>query len=324
MKYCTKLYVFFILAVFSFSCKQEIAVKDSKLTANNPISYTDVIYKSEQDTVLTATFDGKIREVIRGDDEKKLIIDLSEEVYSLAYNADQKLIYAATLTSGIMIINEEESAVEGILPIKDKWASKIVYDPQTKVLLTADYGGNSYLWQTNDDYKVISVPESFAGMVPKTISGNVLYLDGNSVAGVWDLTKDQVDSKVAVTGQIVDSDKEGNILSFSHNEFMVYDTKNDSLKFTGKHPNWPIYVASMDTLVRVPESLYLTTGLLSENHVYTSSIDRSIRKWDKNKGRLIEDLLGHRATISAMDISKAENQLVSVDLKGGIKFWDLE
>lgn len=59
-------------------------------------------------------------------------------------------------------------------------------------------------------------------------------------------------------------------------------------------------------------------------YIFTSSIDKSIRKWNIDNGELIDDLLGHKATISSLSLSNYETQLVSVDLKGGVKFWDLE
>jgi|AntRauTorcE11897_2_1112592.scaffolds.fasta_scaffold64073_1 WD40 repeat protein len=187
--------------------------------------------------------------------------------------------------------------------------------------MTTDFGGNSYLWQTDNDYEPITIPEEFSEKTAKTISDGVVYFDGKGTAA-WDLTNDQIQSNIKVRGEIVDTDKEGNVLALSHNEFMFYN--DDSLQFRGKHPDWPIYVESIDTLFHAPASLYLTTGILSESSIFTASTDRSIRSWNKEDGTLIDDLLGHRATVSAMDLSKSETQLVSVDLKGGLKFWDLK
>ncbi|HKL03658.1 MAG TPA: hypothetical protein VJ911_08280, partial [Cryomorphaceae bacterium] len=278
MTFYKNLYPALIICILCFSCEQRITLKESGLTAINPLSYTDVIYKAEKDTVLTASFDGKIRQIVKGEKKPKLIIDISDEVYSLAYNKRKNLIYATTLNSGIVVIDEEKAIVERRLPLKEKWARKLFYDPDSRVLMTSDYAGNSYLWQTDNDYKQIPIPDEFAKMIPMMISKDVVYFDGKSTMGRWDMRDDQGYSEVNVKGEIVDIDNQGNALSLSHTEFMVYNTIDDSLMYKNKHPDWPIYVARLDTTMRAPVSLHLTNGLFSENNVYTSSVDRSIRK----------------------------------------------
>jgi WD40 repeat protein len=318
-------YIFYTVGiVLLYSCDQKVSVKNTELTAINQLSYTDVIYKSEEDTVLTASFDGKIKQIIRKDTAKRLIIDISDEIYGLAYNDDENLIYAATYKSGILVINEKSSSIEKAIQLEEKWANQITYDPQTKLLMTYDLGGNTYLLQTDKAYEPLSIPKKFEKMVPKSIINGVIYFDGTGTAGLWKIKDNQMKSDITLKGKIVAADQSGNILSYSHDQFFFYHGEKDSLLFNNKHPNWPIYVSSLDSVVRVPKSLYLTTGIIGENHIFTSGIDRSIRKWKKSNGEFSEDLLGHKATISAMDISESEKQLVSVDLRGGIRFWDLK
>lgn len=100
-----KLTLLLILVSVISGCKQEIDLKSSAFTAVNPLSYTDVVYVSNKDTVLIATFDGRISERINGKEKENLIINLSDEIYSLTFDAKNQRIYASTLSSGIVIID---------------------------------------------------------------------------------------------------------------------------------------------------------------------------------------------------------------------------
>lgn len=312
---------------FFTGCEQEISVKQSGLTAINPVSYTDVAFKGIRDTVLISTFDGRISEIINGANkgEERLILNVGDEIYSIAYDHERKQIYAVTLNSGILIIDESEGRIIKTLENKAKWSYYIYFDPEQDILATSDYADNTYVWDVKNDFVALEVPDAFKGMSPKGITNeSMLYFDGNNQIGKWDLSKKDITSGFRLGGRLTDMDKNGNLLLFSHDKFSVYDTKRDSLLYENKHPDWPIYVRSRDTIFRAPVSLALTDGIISENHIFTSGIDRSIRMWKKDSGTLIEDLLGHRATISAMALSGDGKQLVSVDLKGGIKFWQIE
>lgn len=97
----------------------------------------------------------------------------------------------------------------------------------------------------------------------------------------------------------------------------------DSVFYQNKHPDWPIYVADKDTTVNVPLNLEIISGIMTADNIYTLGLDKSLRKWEKQSGELIETYSLHRGTPSAMDISKDESQLVTVDLLGKIHFWNL-
>lgn len=68
----------------------------------------------------------------------------------------------------------------------------------------------------------------------------------------------------------------------------------------------------------------LTTAKFAKNKVFTASIDRSIRVWDKKTGELLKSLTSHKGTVNKLRVANDESQLVSIDLKGGIQFWNLE
>jgi WD40 repeat protein len=162
-------------------------------------------------------------------------------------------------------------------------------------------------------------------MQPRAITDEgVVFFDGNGVIGLWSFKNNSIVKTSKLSGRISDVYSAKRVLAISDKNFILQNTNSDSLLFEKKHPDWPIYVKSRDTTVRVPVSLALTDVISTEKNIYSSSIDKSIRKWNVENGELIEDLLGHEATISALSLSKDETQLVSVDLKGCIKFWSLK
>jgi len=316
-------FIFILVSIISFAgCKQEVSIKTSGLTEINPLSYTDVIFISSSDTVLTSTFDGKIRKHIKGRDGSEVIIDLSDEIYSLAYDPINRVIFASTLSSGVVVIDAERSEVVRNLPIK-KWAKKLVYNPESNYLLASDAMGQSHCWNTSKGYSKRELPDQLSEMSAKTVSEDLVIFDGPSIARKWNIRTNEVSQPISISGRIADADKDGNILSIDYNEFALYNSEIDSVIFKKKHPDWPIHVASQDTIFRAPVSMYLSEAKMNNEFIFTSSVDRSIRSWNKKSGEWKDDFLGHRATISAMDISPNQNQLVSVDLKGGLRFWEL-
>ncbi|WP_224483863.1 WD40 repeat domain-containing protein [Robertkochia aurantiaca] len=316
-----------LLAFLMIGCEQQIKLKEAKQTAINPLSYTDVIYMGSVDTVLASTFDGRISEIINHTDGEKVrvITRIDDEIYSLAYNREQQQIYATTLHSGILVIDAQRGEVLSSLEVKNKWAPYLSYNEEHQILMTADYGNNIYVWKVSEGFNEMPVPDDLAGMSPKGFSGDMkLYFDGNRQMGIWNLYDNNQIEKVDAVGNITALDQKGLVLFLHGDQFRLYDTASDSIVIQKRHPDWPIYVASRDTVFRAPVSLSLTAGAFAKNLVLTSGIDRSIRVWNKDTGEMIDEFLGHRATVSAMDVSAGEDQLVSVDLKGGIRFWNLD
>lgn len=66
----------------------------------------------------------------------------------------------------------------------------------------------------------------------------------------------------------------------------------------------------------------LTDAKFAGDKIYTSSIDRSLRVWDKKTGTLLESLTGHTATVNRLKVNVSGTQVVSIDLKGGLFFWE--
>lgn len=312
-----------VLSLMLGSCKQEIKVNESSLTAINPLSYTDVIFKSDRDTVFVSTFSGRIAKRINGHNEEKLLIDLGDEIYSLAYDQNRNLIYASTRNSGVVIIEEDKMTVIDHLFIEGSWISDIFLSKDGMLLAGYSANGQNHIWNIKNNTRVI-IPDSLSNYRVAGIdeSGNII-LKGRGNYVFWNSQMNMVEKKITVSGILKDIDESGNMLLFFDKDFQFYNVNTDSVSFRKHHKDWPYYLKDQDTVVRVPLQLSLTVGRLTNKYLFTAGVDRSIRKWNKIDGQHIEDIIEHKATISAMNCSPDKTQLVSVDLKGGILFSEI-
>ena len=311
------------LLMILWGCQQEISVKKNSFTAINPVSYTDVIYKTNRDTVFVSTFDGKIYEVIKRN-TKQQTASVNDEIYAIAYNAEKANLYAATLNSGIVVINTKDGSIIKRLPLKETWAIKLFFNPVNGILATYDFKGNHYVWNTNEDFKSIKTPDILKQIYPKYIKDNGdIYFEGRGKVLVWNYKTNCIKKKSKISGQLIDVDRNENYLLLSGKQFSFYNPKADSTVFTKKHPNWPIYLANKDSILNVPLNLEITLGLMTTTAIYTSGLDKSLRKWDKSNGELLETYSHYRNTPSAMAIAEDESQLVVVNLGGQVKFQEL-
>lgn len=319
----SKIIILLLLPILFTNCEQKITIKKHKLTGINAVAYTDVLFKSNRDTVFVSTFDGKIYEVVNKNKNRKQITHIDDEIYNIAYNAEKDEIYAATLHSGIVVIDASNGTMTRKLPIKETWAYQICYNKQNKILATFDFKGNHYLWDTKNDFSRIESPQELKQMRPKYIADNGdVYFDGQGKMVTWNYKTNAIKQSKAY-GKIVDVDDEKNLLLVGGKEFTLYNQKNDSVYFKKKHPNWPIHLPAKDSIVNVPLNLEIISGLIAKKSIYTYGLDKSVRKWDKLSGNLTKTYTDHKGTPSGMDIAEDESQLVTVDLLGEIEFWNL-
>lgn len=320
-----KIYIVFIV-VFSVilgSCKQKVIVHESSFTAINPLSYTDVIFKSDRDTVLVSTFSGRLEERIKGQDKENILINLDDEIYSLAYDQKSHRIYASTLGSGILIIDADKKIVTDTLSIDGSWISNIFLSKNGELLAGISAHRQNYIWDAKNN-NPIKLPESLSNYRVAGIDelGNII-LKGRGKFAFWNPKMNAIKKEITISGVLKDFDKKGNMLLFNDKDFAFYNFDADSVSFKKHHEDWPYYWKEKDTIVRIPIQFELTVGLLTDQYIFTAGIDRSIRKWNKEDGQLVEDIIEHKATISAIDCSPDQMQIVSVDLKGGILFYEI-
>ena len=309
-----------------------------RMTAINPVSLTDVIFVGEKDTVLIAACNGKISKVIKGNTEK-VISRIADEVYVLSYNPNHKHIAASTLENGILIINEGSGKIIKRLPLIQTWSLRLDYSDDFKLLYANDQRGNKFLWDVINDYKPIQLAKSMPLGAIISVKSNVITIVTPQKMIRWDYINSKTIDEIAIKAtRITDVDNSSNFLNLNFNECELFDVTEGKVLFTLKHPSWLRSVESIggEDAARTAGltiqdgyfndtnyQMALTAAKFSKNKIFTSGIDRSIRVWDKKTGQLIQSLTGHNATISKIKVSPNENQLVSIDLKGGIKFWDI-
>lgn len=312
-----------LLALLS-GCKQEVTIRQGSFTSINPLSYTDVIYNSGSDTVLVSTFSGRIAERINGNKTENLVTNLSDEIYSLAVDSRNHRIYASTLNSGIAIIDSEKKSVIDHLIIYGSWISQLFLSKNGDVLAGRSANRKNYIWDLKNSPKPISLPENLLSYAITGVdeSGNVI-VKGNGKHIFWDPFNNTIEKEITVSGNLADIDSFGNMLLYDDKYFQYYNTSADTVAFRKNHEYWPYYWQEQDTIVKIPLQLSLTVGQLTDQFIFTAGVDRSIRKWSKVDGQQIAEITEHRATVSALDLSSDQSQLVSVDLKGGIHFHEL-
>lgn len=336
---------FLVMIAFCLSGQLIAQPKDmfiSKLTAINATSYTDVIFTGIKDTVLVSTFSGRIGMRINGVSKEKVIANVHDEIYSLAYHPKRKEVVASTLENGILLIKFETGAILKKLPLKTTWSINVFYSDNYQYLITHDQKGNRYLWDVKNDYKEISLSNEVPpGRIVKMDAAGLMTIVTPNKLAVWDFHKESVlTSKDVQLVRFGDMDKDGYLLSVDFNECAKYNTVSKKNEFVVRHPNrlrdirdYPNYQRTLQQspgdftkdglLIDDGYSMQLTMVRFAKNYIYTASIDRSIRQWNKETGALLSSLTGHRATVNKIRINTAETQMVSIDLKGGIRFWTI-
>ncbi len=315
----------FILVVIT-GCTNTPTLPEQKLTGINPLAYTDVTYMGAKDTVLVATYSGRVAMRCKDNPEETVISQLNDEVYSLAFHEKNDHIIAATLESGVVIIERSSGNIFKTLPLSiTSWMLLLRLSKDQKYLYGFDKTGKNYIWDVDKNYALINYPESLPRSVIRYVGtdGNAYHV-GARETFVYDIPSEEIKQKFNVNGRLVDVDTNGDLLILGQNDVRSFDIDKEGFVFKKEHPNWIFHIGEKDTdTVHIPFQFKLTTARYGADKVYSAGIDRSIRVWNKNDGSLIKDLIGHRATISSIQINDAKNQLVSVDLKGGLRFWEL-
>lgn len=319
------LYTLILLFAVLGSKSQNIFIP--KLTNINPVSYTDVVYTGIKDTVLVSTFSGRISKRINGNPKEIVIAKIADEIYSLAYHPQRKEIAAATLENGILLINEKNGKIIKKLSLKTTWSIAVFFSDSFSYLITQDQKKKQYIWDVTKNYQELVLPSDFPkGTIVKIDKQNTATIVTSNKVVYWNMNNNTIQKEISVDlKKFTDMDSEGNFLSLNYNECTKYNSNTHQSEFKVKHPNWITHDIYDESKVYEDDySMNLTTAKFAKNKVFTASIDRSIRVWDKKTGELLKSLTSHKGTVNKLRVANDESQLVSIDLKGGIQFWNLE
>lgn len=324
MKKSKILYSIFMLLIL-FSCKNDNEQSIQLQVAINPLSYTDVVFISVKDTVLVSTYSGRISKRIKEQENEEVLVQLNDEIYSLQYSSQQNSIIASTLKSGLLFIDVSTGKIKKQLKIKKgAWINSIFLSNDENYLFGFDIKGNNHIWDLNDNFKKLNftneLPKSYIRYIDEL---GIMYYQTKGKYVKWNPNDKKIEKEFKINGKLVDIGDNGDLLLLNFNEFQKFSSRTDSVVFKRKHPYY-IYKYQNGDTVHDPYQLKLTDALFSRDNIFTSSLDQSIRVWNKIDGTLVDEWYLHNATISALDISQNQEQMVSVDLKGVIKFWDLK
>ncbi|WP_157976925.1 WD40 repeat domain-containing protein [Taibaiella helva] len=297
-----------------------------KFTGINPVSYTAVVYTGRHDTVLVATPSGRIARVIKGSGER-VVAQLHDEIYALAYNKRTSEIAAATLENGVVLLDGKSGRITRKLALPATWTIALCYSDDYKWLATFDQDARPHVWEVQEGYKELQLPDSF----PK---GTIIAIDSHNMATIaspkklcfWDLKRRQLqESREIPAGKVMDKDAGGNVLIIDFNQCINYSSRQKAVVFSLQHPDWPYHdLEDSSKVYRAPYHMQLNAARFTPTRIYTAGIDRTIRVWDKASGKLLQTLTGHSGSVSKLKVSEDGKQVVSVDLKGILKFWDAE
>lgn len=303
-----------------FGCMQQ--ENEFKLTGINPTSYTAVAYVSSRDTVLATTYSGRIDKVIKNH-EKETFAQIDDEIYGITYLKEKNVVAVTTMENGVLVIDLKTGKTTKQLPIKNFWA--LTVKNNGNFLYARDWNSVTHVWNVQQDYKEVELPQEVSNMIlanMRVSQNELLFLSGTGEAAFYDLSTGTLNGAMN-TGYkgIVDIDQDKKLLMLLKNECFLYDPAVNETVLTVKHPTYPVVNNAGDLLGEAPVSMTLTAaGFFGDRFFVTGGIDKSLRIWDKGSGTLLKTFTLHSASISGMDISSDNSQMVSVDLKGGINF----
>lgn len=311
-----------------------------KMTSVNTRSYTDVQYVGLEDTVIVSTYSGRISEINRTNKGERVIAQLNDEIYVLAYNPKQKHIAASTLESGIMVIDRIKKRVLKKLSLIQTWSLRLGYSNDCKTLFANDQRGNRFLWDVIKGYKTIEISKTMPQGTIVSISDNIIQIATSKKVYRWNMqTQKTIEEFDVNISKLTDIASNGDMLSIAFNKCDLTSPGQTNAIFSLMHPSWlrPVESLGGEDAARTAgfnvENGYfadtafqmaLTDAKFCNNKIFTSGIDRSIRVWDKSNGNLLQSFTGHTATVNKIEASPNQKQLVSIDLKGAVKFWQIE
>ncbi len=295
-----------------------------KLTGNNKVSLTDVIYVGNKDSVIVSKYNGDINPVINNKSIKK-ITNLKDEVYALAYNKNSKELLASTLENGIYVLSFPNGKILKKLSVNKSWTNTLKFSSDHKYLIGENQYEKPILWEINKGYQKVSLSEKIPNGSIIDVKENIATIHTKKKIILWDLNANtEIDSREIDLSFFSDIDNENNILSIITNEIIVSNPFKEKVYFKLKHPDYKWHInRGGEKKESVEEmSLAVSCALFFKNYILSSGADKSLRVWDKNSGKLLRTFWEHKGIVNKIAISKDNTQIVTIDLKGGIKFWD--
>lgn len=319
----------FLIAIAFFGIQKNNAqnIYVSKLTGNNTVSLTDVVYVGKKDTVVVSKYNGQINLVQNGKKNVKELVNLKDEVYALAYNSKSKELVASTLENGVFIIDFPSGKIKQKLLIKNSWTNTLDFSSDFKYLIGQTQNKQTVLWEVGKNYKNVELDSKFPSGRTIDIKDNIASVFGIKKMIKWDINANsEMENREVEVSFFSDIDKQNNIASFYLNEFIIYDYNKKKSIFKLRHPDFKYSNNGTGKNEEFTDeiSLGISSVKFCKDFILSSGADNSFRVWNKNTGNLLKTFWEHKGTVNKITCSADQNQVVTIDLKGGIYFREVK
>ncbi len=191
----------------------------------------------------------------------------------------------------------------------------IQFSHDQQKMVTTSWDGYVIVWnvQSGEVISAINLKEVSANRV--RFSANDAYLLLSKLDKTFELW--EIDSRKMVRQFIGHTD---NIM------FLTTDDTNNQFLSAGKDGSailWDYYSGLIKRKFKHKKG-NIYTAIFHSNQIVTAGSDRNIHFWDSFSGKPLSQLKGHQTEITSLNISSNGKLLVSGDLDGVIKFWDME
>jgi len=293
-----------------------------RFTGNNPVALTDVVYCGSQDSILVSKLNGQVVKIHRLGSAPQVLVDVQDEIFAMAYHQRRRELVIATMHKGIMVVDSRGKILKQILQ-QDSWSTHLHHNSSFDFIITTDQKGRRYILDVAQGYQMRAADSSIPGgrIVDVDEGGNLLIIQAKKTIR-WSFSERKAVWVAEIPSfRYADEDGQGNFLSIAHNTGKLLEGNTGQIKYELKHPNWPLPDLEREGVVhQIPYSMQINTAKILGKYIFTGGIDRTVRVWDKETGKLLKTIDAHKGSV--VKILKSPNglQVVSIDIKGGIHF----
>ncbi|PTB97123.1 hypothetical protein C9994_04185 [Marivirga lumbricoides] len=263
---------------------------------------------------------GKIGNVLRMWEVKtgKPVVEFaghSKSVISFSLSPDEKQIASGGGEGNVIIWEKRSGTALKILKGHSSPVFDVRWSPDQSKIVSTSWDGQVLVWDVETGKAISGIYWKNASAYSATFTKDGLYLIVARLDQKLELY--EVETGLLVKTFIGHTENVNDIiLSDKPEEFITLS--ND-----GKAITWNLYDGMMRKKYHHPTGA-IRAGALQDDKIYTGGDDRNIYIWNREKGDLLQKLEGHQAGISSLNIDEKGSLLISGDLDGVTKFWDLK
>ncbi len=237
-------------------------------------------------------------------------------VLSMALSKDEQLLATASGDGEIRLWDmKTRQKVRSFLEHNKYPVFDLKFSPDGKRLASCGWDGKIILWDvaTGEPLSIVRLDQ--ASGYELAFSPNGLYLvvaqlDKRLVLYEAD-SGEEVKTFVGHTAEVTAIDFHPN-----GQEFLT-------ASLDGTVAVWNLGTGLLERKIREKEAFYSAFYAQEGNRIFTAGSSRQIKVFDANNAKFLYQLEGHQNEVVALDLSEEKSLLVSVDVDGVMKFWDL-